>query len=121
MTIYYLGRVIKASYLSSLGFHEGVVIMKISNNLFASFANQKINKKPVIQKEPKKVSSNFDKLILNSTSISDEKFIGDVTGKLLQEVRTPNSSVKLENIKSEIEKGVYDIGVDEILKKMMLS
>lgn len=98
--------------------------MKISlNNILNRYVNPSENiKTNVSQASQKKISKNFDELIIRSNAtVSEDKFINDLTNKISKEVRTSASSYKVQDIQSQIENGTYQIGLDEVVKKMMLS
>ena len=56
----------------------------------------------------------------NQDAVSDDVFVRQLKEKLLEEVKTPASEKELEEIKMQLEENNYYIGIDEIIKKMLL-
>lgn len=97
--------------------------MKISlNNRLNHYLNPSENAKTNVSKlSQRKISKNFDELIIHSNNTaSEDKFISDLTNKISKEVRTSASSYKMQDIQSQVENGTYQIGLDEVVKKLML-
>jgi len=66
---------------------------------------------------------NFDELVIHSrpAQVTDESFAKDVSTEVSAEVKAASSDEKLESLKTQIEEGTYQIDVDAIVKKMLLS
>lgn len=93
--------------------------MKITNNNLYNLYNNNISQKHSF--DISKNSSKFDTIEINSDmSISDKKFIGEVSSKISKDVRIGNSNQKIDDIKKQIEEGTYEIDINNIVKKMML-
>lgn len=102
--------------------------MKISNNNFFSLQSSVKNQSTSSQKcsNNKKASKkNCDEIIISSrnqikTPDTSDTFIEHLTNSIKEEVHTPSSTEKLDNLKKQIEEGTYKIDIDEIVKKMIL-
>ena len=68
-------------------------------------------------------TKNFDEIIIQSrsASVSEDKFFNDVTTNMSKELRTPPSTDKLDELKQQIAEGTYQIGINEIVKKIFLA
>lgn len=97
--------------------------MKITSNSISNrYKNTgKVIKSNFAQMAQTKISKNFDKITISSnTSISEDKFAHELASRISKEVKTATPSYKMEDIKSQIEEGTYQIGLDEVVKKIML-
>lgn len=72
---------------------------------------------------PKKISKNFDEIIIHSknTVASEYQFVHSLTERITKEIQMPASSYKMDDIQAQVDAGTYQIGIDEIAKKMLLS
>lgn len=55
-----------------------------------------------------------------ANTLSDEQFLSMTTKRLANEVREGASEYKLQDLQRQVAFGEYDIGVSEIIRKMML-
>ncbi len=73
------------------------------------------------QTSQKKIIKSFDELIINSNAaLPEDKFVKDVSNKILKEISTPSDTYKIESLKAQIEDGTYQIMPEEIIRKMLL-
>ena len=95
--------------------------MKIgANNIYSCYTTQKENAKlQIAEKNQRKIDKNFDKIVLHSSSDSNDKFISDITNKLSNEVRKSASTEKLEYLQKKVAEGTYQIDLDAIVKKIL--
>lgn len=98
--------------------------MKITGNYF----NTPISKKN-IQSQSSVEKSTFMGQIKNRDSITisaskeqiaDAQFIDALKNKLSTEVKTNISTEELDNLEGQISRGEYEIGANEIAKKILL-
>ncbi|MHC1724154.1 MAG: hypothetical protein AB9836_13225 [Aminipila sp.] len=98
--------------------------MKITGNYF----NTPISKKN-IQNQSNVEKSTFMGQIKNRDSITisaskeqiaDAQFIDTLKKKLSTEVKTSISTEELDNLEGQISRGEYEIGANEIAKKILL-
>lgn len=98
--------------------------MKItSNKVGLNYPNTNdVLKSSTIPAEKKRITKNFDEIIIhvNNSANPEDKFINDLTSKLSKDIRTPASNYEIDDLKSQIETGTYQISLDEIAKKIML-
>lgn len=68
-----------------------------------------------------KSAKNFDDIIIHANQNADEDvFSRDLKNKIFSEVKSSISDYKLNDIKSQIALGEYQINSDEIVKRMLL-
>ena len=99
--------------------------MRISNNNFfnlQSSVKKQSNSSQKCSNNTKASKKNCDEIIISSHNQikNQDKFIEHLTNSIKEEVHTPLSTEKLDNLKKQIEEGTYKIDIDEIVKKMML-
>ena len=67
-----------------------------------------------------KISKNFDEILINKeVEISDDKFINDLRSHIIKEVNILKTDKELEEIKFEIQNNNYQIGIEEVTKRIL--
>ena len=65
---------------------------------------------------------NFDAILISSRETPDEAtFAKEIAKKLSRELSVPSDPQKVEELKAQVQSGSYQIMIDEIAKKMLLS
>ncbi len=82
-------------------------------------------KKDIVSSETsvrKTTIKNFDEVTIRAKGFFDEqKFSKDLSRKILNEVMAPTDPQKVDDIKAQYQRGDYQIMIDDIAKKMLLS
>ncbi len=92
----------------------------VSNNVYSYYTAQKENAKlQAAEKEQRKINKNFDKIVLHSSSDSNDKFVSDIAGKISNEVRKSPSAEQLAQLQKKVEEGTYQIDLDAIVRKIL--
>lgn len=92
-----------------------------------SYINQvnsitRTNLHPSAESSTKINTRNFDEILIRTRETPDEAtFAKDIAKKISKEVRAENDTQKLEDCKAQIQSGNYQIMLDEIAKKLLLS
>ncbi len=98
--------------------------MKITGNYF----NPQVNKKN-IQKQNAVEKSNFKSHLKSVDSITisaskeqiiDAQFVSSLKRQISDEVKSNTSSEDISNLSEQISKGTYEIGANDIAKKILL-
>lgn len=72
--------------------------------------------------DTKKAQKNFDEIVISKKELVPEgKFISELKNRVLKEVSSPTSEKKLEELRFQIENGSYENGLDEVMRRMLLS
>lgn len=98
--------------------------MKITSNAVNThyMAQNELPKLSGGNSSSKRLNKNFDELLIHSnTAISDEKFLQELPKRISKELKNFTPTYQLEDIKNQIEDGTYRIGLDEVVKKMLLN
>ena len=67
-------------------------------------------------------AKNFDAITISSKEPMDETtFAKEISKKIMKEASAPNHSQKIDELKAQVQSGSYQIMIDEIAKKMLLS
>lgn len=99
--------------------------MKIGRD--GSFINQmnsilKSNLHPSAEASTKTNTRNFDEILISTRQTPDEAtFAKDIARKIAKEVRADSDAQKVEECRAQVQSGTYQIMVDEIAKKLLLS
>lgn len=73
--------------------------------------------------KPKKAVQSFDQITLTGNSSNrhtEEVFTAELKNKISQEVRRPASAQDLEDLKTQIKNGTYQLDLETVAKKMLL-
>lgn len=66
-------------------------------------------------------SKNFDEILINKNNIiSENKFVNELKNEIMNDIKNLHSEKDLEELKLQIEEGSYQIGIDEIVRKILL-
>ena len=58
--------------------------------------------------------------IHKSDALPEAKFVNELKNKIMNDVKKSHSEKELEELKLQIEDGSYQIGIDEIIRKILL-
>lgn len=82
----------------------------------------KLNNRSSVNGTEKKNTKNFDAITISSRKTLDETtFARELSKKILKESSSPSDPQKVEDLKAQVQSGSYQIVIDEIAKKMLLS
>lgn len=103
--------------------------MKIINNNASTITNTRAYSNDTIKDQTSasgklKNSKNFDDIIIHYNNASDtnsDAFINDIKNKIMADVKSPAASYKLNDLKSQIALGEYQINISDIAKKILLN
>ncbi|MCQ4936062.1 MULTISPECIES: flagellar biosynthesis anti-sigma factor FlgM [Anaerotignum] len=101
--------------------------MKVTGNHFFNLQSNAANKdkSTYISSQSPSVSraKNYDEIIICGKTETPEQnsFVDALKNKISKEVATPTSEEKIADLKQQIEAGTYQIDIDQIAKKMLLS
>ena len=64
---------------------------------------------------------NFDEIFIHkSQAVPENKFISEVKNKIMNDIKSLHSEKEIEELKLQVEDGSYQIGFDEIIRKILL-
>ena len=67
-------------------------------------------------------TKNFDEILISKNEAMPEgMFISELKNRILKEVQAPAPEKNIEEIRCQIEDGSYETGIDEVIRRMMLS
>lgn len=96
--------------------------MKIISNMQSLFlarshvTKQDLSSSTVTSKQTKK----FDEIMLQRQQAPDEmQFVNDLKSQMKQELSTTKSQKELEEIKLQVANGTYQVGIEDIARRMM--
>ena len=70
----------------------------------------------------RKTGKNFDEITISSRETFDEMiFARELSRKIMKEASSPTEPQKMDELKAQVQSGSYQIVIDEIAKKMLLS
>lgn len=96
-------------------FREGSYLNQISSITRA-------NAHPSAEASTKTNSKNFDAILIRSRETPDDAtFAKDIAKRISREVRSESNPQKLEDCRAQVQSGNYQIMIDEIAKKLLLS
>lgn len=77
---------------------------------------------PTVSSTTKKTGKNFDEITISSRESFDELlFAKELSRKIMTEASSPTESKKVDELKAQVQSGSYQLMIDEIAKKMLLS
>ena len=112
-----------AKYGAKSNLLKGVKNMKITpNGMYNPYAGAAAGKVPAAGQDTKKITKNFDEIVISAENqvATNDKFTKDLSAKISREVRTSTPASQLEELKSRIETGNYEVDLNQLVKKMML-
>lgn len=68
----------------------------------------------------REMEGSFDQVSISQSPMGQSKFHRELTSRLVQEVRTANSTGNIQRIREDIQSGSYQIDPAEIAAKMLL-
>ncbi len=96
--------------------------MKIISNMQSLFlarshmTKQDLSSATIASKQQKK----FDEIMLQKQEMPDEiQFVNDLKTQIKQELSTTKSQKELEEIKLQVANGAYQVGLEDIVRRMM--
>ncbi|WP_312070977.1 flagellar biosynthesis anti-sigma factor FlgM [Anaerotignum propionicum] len=101
--------------------------MKVTGNHFfnlqSNAANKDISTHVSSQSPSVSRAKNYDEIIICGKAETPEQnsFIDALKNKISKEVAAPTTEEKISDLKQQIEEGTYQIDIDQIAKKMLLS
>lgn len=98
--------------------------MKIcgSGNYVKHISIPKLKNHSSVHDTERKNTKNFDAITISSRKTIDaDTFARELSQKILKEVSSPSDPQKVEELKTEVQNGSYQIVIDEIAKKMLLA
>lgn len=64
---------------------------------------------------------NFDEILINKgRDIPEDKFVNELKNEIMNDIKKPHSEKYLEELKLQVQEGSYQIGIDEIIRKIIL-
>lgn len=82
----------------------------------------KTKQQPTASSTEKKPGKNFDEITISSREPFDEMiFARELSRKIMKEASSPTDSQKVDELRAQVQSGKYQIVIDEIAKKMLLS
>lgn len=98
--------------------------MRIAANYFNTLYNtskMRQNKEQTGSSAPGSTKNNFDAITIHSTSPEalDHKFVSALKASLKEQMKEPVSEQKLEDLKSRIENGTYQVDANKIAERIL--
>ena len=91
-----------------------------SNLMYCNNLNTNSNRKTNYIDKSSNIKS-FDEILINKCKeIPENKFVSELKNQIMNDIRKPHSQKELEELKLQIEEGSYQIGIDEIVRKIIL-
>ncbi len=82
----------------------------------------KTKQQPTVSSTTRNTGKNFDEITISSREPFDEMiFARELSRKIMKEASAPTESQKVDELKAQVQSGSYQIVIDEIAKKMLLS
>ena len=82
----------------------------------------KTKQQPTVSNTARNTGKNFDEITISSREPFDEMiFVRELSRKIMKEASAPTESQKVDELKAQVQSGSYQIVIDEIAKKMLLS
>ena len=83
----------------------------------------KTKQQPTASNTARKTGKNFDEITISSREQPFDEliFARELSRKIMKEASSPTESQKVDELKAQVQSGSYQIVIDEIAKKMLLS
>ncbi len=99
---------------------DGMKIVSDSNSVYYNNPNTNISRRGSVSDGFSNVKSFDEVSIHKSDALPEAKFVNELKNKIMNDIKKSHSEKELEELKLQIEDGSYQIGIDEIIRKILL-